>query len=279
MTINDIKESGLLELFVMNALTKEERQVVLDALIQYPELKEEVNEIEITLQHFASSLAIQPRASLKDEIFNQLNKNTYSDSQDTDDSEKTQETQVSEETEEPQNTIGQNKENKTYPSWMLWTFAISCLGLIAGYFWCNNKFNSLQNKYDKSVLVCDSIQQDLKTQVAILESLNDENNQIIKIKPTEKYPVTKLYFHNNPTSKKNFLQVQNLPPIAENQSFQLWSLKGDDPPIPLNVFERTSVGVFEVDFVDQTNAYAITVEPKGGQDSPTLDNLIGVFSI
>jgi anti-sigma-K factor RskA len=34
-----------------------------------------------------------------------------------------------------------------------------------------------------------------------------------------------------------------------------------------------------VDFIDKTATYAITIEPKGGSKSPTLENLIGTMGV
>lgn len=76
-----------------------------------------------------------------------------------------------------------------------------------------------------------------------------------------------------------FLQVQNLPPLASNQSYQLWSLKGDLAPKPLDVFESQNPKLFEIVHVESTNVYAITPEPKVGKDVPTFENLVATFTL
>lgn len=47
----------------------------------------------------------------------------------------------------------------------------------------------------------------------------------------------------------------------------------------MDVFEFDGSQFIEVDFEENTNAYAITIEEKGGAQSPNLDMLIGVFSV
>ena len=37
--------------------------------------------------------------------------------------------------------------------------------------------------------------------------------------------------------------------------------------------------LIEVDYVDGTEVYAITIEPEGGSESPTFENLIGTVSV
>ncbi|MBK8625039.1 MAG: anti-sigma factor [Saprospiraceae bacterium] len=66
--------------------------------------------------------------------------------------------------------------------------------------------------------------------------------------------------------------------IKSNQAFQLWSLKDGVDPMPLNVFADKNT-IIPVDFIDQTATYAITIEPKGGSKSPSLDKLIGTMGV
>ena len=93
------------------------------------------------------------------------------------------------------------------------------------------------------------------------------------------YPTASLLIHNNNSSKKNYLQLSALPALSDNQSFQLWSLKADQDPIPLDVFDGTGDRIIEVQHINGTETYAITIEPKGGSKIPTLENLIGTFSL
>ena len=48
--------------------------------------------------------------------------------------------------------------------------------------------------------------------------------------------------------------------------------------MPLNVFADKNT-IIPVDFIDQTATYAITIEPKGGSQSPSLDKLIGTMGV
>ncbi|MGB0838879.1 MAG: anti-sigma factor, partial [Chitinophagales bacterium] len=111
-------------------------------------------------------------------------------------------------------------------------------------------------------------------------SLVNFNNDIIVVSATEKYPATSIYFHHNPVDKKNYIQLQNLPEIDNTkQSFQLWSIKGDNAPTPLDVFQKDGTAIVEVKHVEETNVYAITIENKGGATTPNLADLIGTFAI
>ena len=104
-------------------------------------------------------------------------------------------------------------------------------------------------------------------------------NRILNMTPTSGYPETQLLFHINTVDRQNFIQVQNLPGIAANQAFQLWSLKPGVDPIPLTVFKQGDDFIIPVDFEEGTGTYAITIEAEGGAQVPTLERLIGTVTV
>lgn len=259
MTIEEIKDSGLLELYVLDTASVQEVKIVKDAIAKFPELKAEVSTIERTLQRYAEVYAVTPSAGLKNSILKSVNKHTNNTP-----------TQTATRTSDPE------PKGAGIMSWLL---LASCIGLIGAYYLSSRSNSALTDKYNEKVILCDSIANAQAEKIAILENIQNKDNKIIELAPTDKYPETQLYFHNNTTTKKNYLQIKNLPALAADQSFQLWALKGKDAPKPLDVFETDRDNIFEVQFVDSPDAYAITIEPKGGQESPTLENLIGVISV
>ena len=137
-----------------------------------------------------------------------------------------------------------------------------------------------QKRNQKDLEVCDSIRTQSTQQFALYQDLTNPNNKIIVNPEQAKYPETEIYLYHNPVDQKNYLQLASLSSIDNNtQSYQLWSIIGNDPPRPLDVFQSDGDKVIPVQFIAGTQAYAITIEKKGGVQSPTLDDLIGVFSI
>ncbi len=65
MTINEIRESGLLELYVIGDLEGEELRIVENALLEYPILKKDIREIEYALFKLADARAIEPHGAVK----------------------------------------------------------------------------------------------------------------------------------------------------------------------------------------------------------------------
>ncbi|HJW29079.1 MAG TPA: anti-sigma factor, partial [Saprospiraceae bacterium] len=90
---------------------------------------------------------------------------------------------------------------------------------------------------------------------------------------------TDLYLHHNATTKRNFIQVRNLPPKADNQIYELWSIKTGQAPARMDLFDAPANGLVEVQYVEGTEVYAITIEQAGGVDAPTMTNLIGTAAV
>ncbi|NNF34993.1 MAG: anti-sigma factor [Saprospiraceae bacterium] len=252
MTLEQIRNSGLLEAFVIGDISQDDKMVVMDVIAKYPELKNDLAEIENALQLYASAHQVEPSENLKENILKQAKMSASTSSDDL----------------------------KTPPgnSWYRYLWWMGWIALAAIFFWKNNQLNQLQAEYDQLRLACDSLQEIQDQQIRVFNDIRDENNQIFAVNATEKYPDTDLYLHVNATSNTNYIQIKNLPPINANQSYQLWSLKGDQA-IPLDVFQGEGDNIFNVQFEPGTDAYAITIEPLGGQQTPTLDDLIGVIPL
>jgi len=78
----------------------------------------------------------------------------------------------------------------------------------------------------------------------------------------------------NPQSQKLMLVDAKLPDLSAEQQYQLWALY-DGKPIDAGVFDYKTLQVsssFQKDIAN-AQAFAVTVEPKGGSKTPTLSNL------
>ena len=257
MTIEEIKKSGLLELYAMGALEDKERIEVEEALDKYKELRTELSEIEKSLLKYADAHGVEPRPEIRQNIQERISSGKGNS----------------------------NSENKSGDSgsgfpWNMIFFAAT-LASIIGLIFIFNQNQNLQKEYSVLEDECDSLNLVLTDQIAFYESAFNQNNKSVKLNATEKYPDSDLVIYLNDDSQRGFIQSLNLPDLATNESFQLWSLIGDNPPAPLDVFEPDTMdqNIFEIEYILNTETYAITIEPKGGSTVPTLENLIGVFPI
>ena len=80
----------------------------------------------------------------------------------------------------------------------------------------------------------------------------------------------------DPDKKTAILQISNLPAVPKGKDYQLWVIK-DKKPISAGVFtvnDPLNESLFKIDELVETNkksinAFAITLEPKGGVPQPT----------
>lgn len=63
--IAEFIESGVLELYVMGAASPEETLTVEKMAAAYPELKQEIEQISLALEHYAQAHAVKPRTTVK----------------------------------------------------------------------------------------------------------------------------------------------------------------------------------------------------------------------
>lgn len=65
MNLNEIRKSGLLELYVNGALNQDEQWILVQAIKMHPELKLEIEDIELALLNHAQHTAIAPHIAVK----------------------------------------------------------------------------------------------------------------------------------------------------------------------------------------------------------------------
>lgn len=263
MNIDEIRKSGMLEHYAMGVLSEQEVREVEGYLNQYPALQQDYLEIQNALQALATEKSIKPRASLEDELIKSIM-----------DQSKTIDGGVDSDKLKNDN-ISSSNIWKTIAALL----AISAISAVYFFWNMNAKYKNQTREFDTYKLECDSIKREQQEKIDLFSQLNVKDNRILNMTPTEGYPETQLLFHFNPIQKVNYIQIQNLPSIASNQAFQLWSLKPGEDPIPLTVFKNSADFVIPVDFEDGTGTYAITIEDENGALSPTLERLIGTVGV
>lgn len=238
----------------MDQLSPAEKAEVEGYLKTYPELRYEIREIERSLEVYAGSAALKSPAGVKEKILHSLRNNLEETS---------------------------NVNTPSFSIWPLATVALALALLLFGYFYFqkDKETKQLRSEIKAVVDTCQAKTNELMNHLDLLRQLTEPNNKILPFTATPGFASTDLYLHTNKTTKRNFIQVRNLPDISENQSFELWSIKPDQPPMPLTVFGKPVNGLIEVAYVDDTAVYAITIEPKGGKNTPTMEHLIGTVSV
>jgi anti-sigma-K factor RskA len=78
------------------------------------------------------------------------------------------------------------------------------------------------------------------------------------------------------TNSSVYLVVKNMPELPSDKQYQLWALI-DNKQKNLGVFDATDTKIIlKMDSTKKAQAFAITIEKKGGNPTPTLDSLTSI---
>ena len=253
----DTKEyiaSGILELYVAGTLSELENLEVYLNAEKYPEIKKEIEDIEASVLSLSKS--VSPGAKGFGDMQNRMAKIGAA------------------KTEPISNKI-------SWTAYLGWAASLLFMG---GLIWLYQQNDQL--KLDLEVVsrenntmeqqIADS-QNSLKKTEELLNTIRDKNVTVVALGGQTVSPTSYAKAYWNKEEKKVFIDAQGLPDPPDGFVYQVWSLK-------LNPLTPTSMGLLE-DFVNDENkvfaltnpneseAFGITLEPAGGSESPTLEQL------
>jgi anti-sigma-K factor RskA len=107
-----------------------------------------------------------------------------------------------------------------------------------------------------------------------------QNSAFTKVvmKGTENAPESRASVYWNAESKEVYLSIQNLKQISQSNQFQLWAIV-DGKPVDAGVFDFNVNGLLKMKSISGASAFAITIEPRGGQTSPTMETMQVIGSL
>ena len=254
MDIKAYIESGILELYVAGQLSEKENQDVYDLLQQYPELLQEVLEIESAVVRLTA--AVSPKANDFSSIREQL------DSSNT-------------------RVIPLQSKKTNWTSYTGWAASIL---LAAGFFWSlnNNKqleenLQTVETEKQYLEIQIEDARTDLTATRTLLDAIRDKDILAIPLGGQGDYASTYAKVYWNKNDNTIYLDAEGLPDAPEGKVWQVWSLT-------LNPLSPTSLGtiedfnsddnkIFAIANANESQAFGITLEPAGGSDSPTMEEL------
>jgi len=254
LNIKEYISTGILEAYVLDELSSTERIQVEKDLTDYPQLRVELELIETTLEVLMQTASVTPRARLKENILSLAGEGAKQ---------------------------GRIISIAVSPMWRWAAAASVVIALVASYlaFDYRDKWISSTVALNDLIDSNQQIAQDYNNVNQRLDKLqNDfsiiENNAFSKIilKGTENNPEALASVYWNSASQEVFLSIQQLKELSAENQFQLWALV-DGKPIDMGVFDANSAGLLKMNLINNPDAFAITIEPRGGKASPTLETM------
>lgn len=232
-------ESGILEQYVLGDLSKEEMIAVEKNALRYPEIRTEISEIANALLGYAKSNSIEPSAAFRNRILNSPD----------------QDIQVS--------RLNSSAASPKSSAFYKYAFAASLAFL----------FLSI-------ILLIDSELTD--TRNALQFHQNPAAYKLVSLKGSAKAPSASMLLAFNAEKEELMIDLSslNMPTNDQEHQYQLWAMV-DGKPVDLGVFdsEGGSIGMKKMKSVKDAQAFAVTLEPRGGSVNPTMDQMMAFGSI
>ena len=263
MNVKEYITSGIIESYVMGLASESERAEFEQLCTQYPELVAARRDFEEKLEKYASEQAVIPPAGVKVKVLEAIG-NTSS--------------RPATSSNSPNTII--NMENSKSPergsgSWrFLAAASIILLIVLAWYAYQSNNQNAeLRNANMALKERLDTTQNILNKIVEEQKIVKDPNVTVVNMVGTQVAPKSSANIYWDSTSSNVFLIVKNMPKLPSDQQYQLWALI-DNKPKDLGVFDATDDKVIlKMKNTQKAQAFAITIEQKGGSPSPTLQKM------
>lgn len=252
MTVNELKESGLLEQYILGDSSTSEMELVESMLAQHPELRTHLAKLEQGLEQLAKENAIVPPPKVKQQLLKQIDENS--------------------------STIEEVTSARGMKSYLAIAATLALLFGISS-FYLYQRLNGLEN----DLRIVEEQKNVLQTEFEdALEEYDDLLGWYEKIKHpnTQKYTLAgnsqaadaTLIGYVNHQDKSVFVDTQGLPSLDEDHDYQLWA-DVDGEMIDMGVINKQSP-MLAMTYIDKAESLNITIEPKGGSNHPNVARLI-----
>jgi anti-sigma-K factor RskA len=244
----------------MRISSSEETRLVEENLKLFPELRQELEDIEISLEKYAQANAIEPPPSVKEKLFSRVF---------------------------PENA--KEKENKTaplipinkassIPMFYKWAAAASIILLIGSILVNYTYYHKYNDTKEQLQIAQQKIDQQEKSNLAMnqdMEIVTNKYAEPVVLKGTSKAPdaVAKIFWMRN--TGDVYINPTNLPEAPAGKQYQLWAIV-DGKPVDGGMIEteKGSYHIQKMKSFGKAEAFAITLEKEGGSPSPTMDQMV-----
>lgn len=262
MDINTIISSGLLESYVLGHSTAEETMQVKELCAKHPEIVLEIEAIEQALIKYASLKVPEISDSFKENLFSQLNNKTVK-------------------TENPRPVFTPVNSVFSYKYAIAATIALLIISSVFNFLFytklqkTNTELAILSNDKKQYVKQLKTQQSTLKAVEDDLAVLTDPKTKLVKLESTiaTSNSIALIYWNSN--SHHTYISEVQLPKPPEGKQYQLWAIV-NGKPIDAGIFDLAisrGINLQKMKKISGAQAFAVTLENKGGSLAPTLTTM------
>jgi anti-sigma-K factor RskA len=256
MEAKEYIESGILELYVYGLLTETENEEVNTMAKNNPEINDEIIAIEKAIVALSSSFSPFHSVANYEKIKSKLELKHAS-------------------------KVIELEPTRNWSQYIGWAAAIV---LLVGIGYQYNQLDQTNTQVVNAEVEKAKIEKDLnalqlknKASETSLAVVRDANNTVVALGGQAVAPQSSAKVYWNKETKVVYVDAAGLPEPPEGMVYQVWALKLNPlTPTSIGLLENFKVNnqkMFAVDNATDAEAFGITLEPKGGSLTPTMEQL------
>ena len=252
MEKQEIISSGLLEMFVIGAASSEESAHVELLRAQYPEVNEEIINIEKAFEAYAFANAVSPSLTVKNNIFSEINSTNK--------------------TENIDNAISTGKVVSMSPLRNIAAAAavLLLIGSSVLNFFYYNKYKDVNDKYAESQQQIAFLNQHLTEVDKDMSIVQSKYSEPVSLKGLEAAPeaAAKIFWMKN--TGEVYVDPTNMPMAPAGKQYQLWAIV-DGKPVDAGMItskDGKKYTIQKMKSFGKAQAFAITLETEVGNTQP-----------
>ena len=242
-------DSDLIEKYLLENTTQEETLQVERYIAMYPEVQKTYDELQNNLESFAKMHAVTTPDGLKEKIIARIR--------------------------------GERAGRKKFFQYAIAASVTALLFAVASVFF----YQQNQNLQEENVAVTNKIEtlkQDMNSQLEDMRRqfivLNNPQTKKFNVNGNRKAKELKAVAYINPVKKLSYINVSKLPNLPENQCYQMWTeVNGKMVNLGIIKESKNQDELFALPYDKQAVSY-ITIEPEGGNNVPTIENIVANFA-
>jgi anti-sigma-K factor RskA len=255
VNIKEYISTGVLESYVMGALTEAERAEVERNVSEYPELKMELEAIEEAQETLLMKSAIAPPAHTRNLVLSKA---------------------ASGRDLRPSATV------RHVGFWQLAAAASFTLAVLSSFlaynYWKNWKENegnllALKDQNERIASDYNNVNQRLNSIEQDVRVMTSPEFKRILMKGTPNAPGSMAEVYWNDKTAEVFVNIHSMKSLARENQYQLWAFI-DGKPVDAGVFDAGNAGLIRMKSISQGAVkFAVTIEQRGGKPTPSVETL------
>jgi anti-sigma-K factor RskA len=270
--------SGIIESYVVGLVSEQEAREVENAIAEYPEVKAAVEACRQDMERYVELNAVKPPKTIRNRILDAI------DNESSPEGELLLPEELREPEEDPGGPVFKMPALKVNPA-HVWLYVagvavlLLLISVIFNVYYAKQYNASLQRYADLSssqaalseqTRAYQVRQQALEQELALLK---DPALKWTRLSGTGKHTGQLATIGWNPQSKEAYLLALSLPEPGPDQQYQLWAVV-NNKPVDAGVFEVSQQRLLQkMKPVAAVQIFIITLEKKGGNTTPSLDQI------